>query len=142
MSLWQWSLLSPEYRKPHTQAELAEALGVSRRYVRRILKRLAFDAPLDLLERSPVTPAYVIAMRQLHEQYRRQQEEQARQEAERWMEAWREEESKTQQQGWPRQNTRDERDTSSDSPELCTWREEEEEVRRIMFPWQYKDKKL
>jgi hypothetical protein len=29
-----------------------------------------------------------------------------------------------------------------DDPEERAWRQEEEEVRRIMFPWLYKDKKF
>ena len=79
--IWQWGLLSPEHRNPSTQGELAKALGVRRSYVWRILQRLPFDAPLEMLETSPITPAHVITMRRRQEQFRRQQEEQAQREA-------------------------------------------------------------
>jgi len=87
-AIWCWGLLSPEHRKPATQGELAKALGVRKSYVWRILKRLPFDASLEMLETSPITPGHVIAMRQRQEQYRRQQEEQAQREAEDWTAAW------------------------------------------------------
>lgn len=56
--MWQWGLLSPEHRSPSMQAELAMALGVSRRYMRRILKRTLFYAPIELLAGSPTTPGH------------------------------------------------------------------------------------
>jgi ParB-like chromosome segregation protein Spo0J len=95
--IWQWGLLSPEHRKPATQGELARALGVRRQYVTRMLKRLPFDAPIEMLAASPVTPAHVISMRQCQEQSRRRQEDQERRDAEDWSDALREEEARAQQ---------------------------------------------
>jgi hypothetical protein len=141
--IWQWGLLSPEHRKPATQGELAKALGVRRSYVWRILRRLPFDAPIELLAASPITPAHVLSMRRQHEQSRRQQEEQAQSAAEDWTAAWQEEEARTRRDGYrPDQKAVNECNPHLDDPEERAWRQEEEEVRRIMFPWLYKDKKF
>jgi hypothetical protein len=124
--IWQWGLLSPEHREPATQGELAKALGVRRSYVWRILKRLPFDEPLVT---SPVTPAHVIAMRERQEQYRRQQDEQARREAEDWTAAWHEEELRAQQQGYsPEQQSGDVNDVF---PSASIERSGEHELRRM-----------
>lgn len=141
--VWQWGLLSPEHRSPSTQAELAKALGVSRRYVRRILKRTFFDAPIERLAASPVTPAHVIAMRQRQEQFRRQQDEEARREAEDWTAAGREEEARAQQQAYC-----PEQEAANVNPAYPSARSGEQELRRMvgddpelkelgrsMFPW-------
>jgi hypothetical protein len=145
--IWQWGLLSPEHRKPTTQGELAKALGVRRSYVGKVLKRLPFDAPVELLEASPVTPPHVISMRQRHEQFRRQQDEQARLEAECWAEAWREE--RARQQGyWPEPNTDNGLDAYPSHPRREPRNKDDEELHRMvgddpelrelartMFPW-------
>jgi hypothetical protein len=78
---------------------LAKALGVRRSYVCRILRRLPFDAPIELLAASPITPAHVLSMRQREQQCRRQQDKQARRESEEWTAAWREEEARVRQVG-------------------------------------------
>jgi transcriptional regulator with XRE-family HTH domain len=129
-------LLSPEHRRPSTQAEFAKALGVSRRYVSRILKRTFFDAPIELLAASPVTPGHGFAMRRRQEQYRQQQDEQSRREAEHWAEAWHEEEARVRQVGCrPDQGFGNEGNAYlDDDPEERAWRQEEEEVRRARAP--------
>lgn len=102
-------------------------LGVSRSYVSRVVRHQNFDAPIDLLGRSPVTPAHVIAMCQRHQQFRRHLEEEARIQAERWEEEWREEEARTRQHGYlPDSETANQRvaypknpGDGSDGEELC-----------------------
>ncbi len=141
--IWQWGLLSAEHRKPATQGELARALGVRRQYVTRILKSLVFDAPLELLAASPVTPAHVITMRQQYEQFRRQQETQAQREVEDWNTAWHDEEARAQNSTC-RQDSRDAYSLNASG------KSDEEELRRTvlesdnpdtrelcqrMFPW-------
>lgn len=143
-AIWSWGLLSPEHRKPETQGELARALGVRRQYVTRILKQLPFEAPIELLAASPVTPAHVINMRQQHEQSRRQQDEEARREAEDWTQAWREEDSQAQHGYSPEQ------EAGTVSHTYPSARSGEQELRRMvqesnnpedrelaktMFPW-------
>jgi hypothetical protein len=129
-SIWQWGLLSPEFRTPGTQGELAKALGVRRSYVWRILRRLPFDAPIELLAASPITPAHVLSMRQREQQSRLQQDEEARQEAERWAEAWHEEEARARQTGYrPEQQPED---ASYAYPSDSGARRGEEELRRIV----------
>jgi hypothetical protein len=127
----------------YNRQPLAKALGVRRSYVWRILKRLPFDAPLELLAASPITPGHVIAMRQRNDQFRRQQDGQARREAEDWNAAWREEEARAQRDSQRLyQSAANESNTYLDDPQGRAWRDEEDEVRRIMFPWLYKDKKF
>ncbi len=143
--IWQWALLSPEHRKPATQGELAAALGVRRQYVSRILKRVVFDAPLDMLAASPMTPGHVIAMRQRQEQHRRQQDEQAQQQVEDWIAAWRDEEARARQQGYsPEQEARN---LSHANPAATRGEQElrrmvqesgnpeDRELAKTMFPW-------
>jgi hypothetical protein len=146
-SIRQWGLLSPEHRKPATQGELARVLGLRRSYVWRILKRLPFDAPIELLATSPITPAHVLSMRQRQREYRLRQDEQARREAEDWINAWCEEESRAQQQGYGvEQQSGDVSDVypsaSSTSSEAELRRivkgsddPEDRELAKAMFPW-------
>lgn len=140
--IWQWGLLSPDHRRPATQAELAKALGVSRAYVSKIMKRLLFEAPIDSLTASPVTPAHVVAMRQRQEQFCRQQDEDSRQAAERWEEAGRDEEANARREGWWPEQVIGDTSLSEDSEntEDAEWRKFDEEVRRAVSPWPSKDK--
>jgi hypothetical protein len=140
--IWQWGLLSPEHRRPATQGELARALSVRRQYVTRILKSLVFDAPIEMLVASPITPAHVISMRRHLEQFRQQQEIQAQQEAADWTAAWHQEQTRVQRGDHRPDWSAESRSNSClDDPQERAWRDEEEEVRRIMFPWLYKDEK-
>lgn len=138
-------MLSPEHRKPATQGELARVLGLRRSYVWRILKRLPFDAPLELLAASPITPAHVLSMRQRQCEHRLRQDEQARREAEDWISAWREEESRAQQPGYspePEPGTVSHAHPSARSGEQELRRivqesnnPEDRELAKNMFPW-------
>lgn len=143
--IWQWGLLSPEHRTPSTQGALAAALGVRRSYVWRILKCLPFDAPLELLASSPITPAHVITMRQRQEQFRQHQEMQVQREAEDWTASWRQEEARVRQQGY---SLEQEAGTVSNVYPIATRGEQElrrivqesnnpedRELAKSMFPW-------
>ena len=145
--IWQWGLLSAEHRKPATQGELARALGVRRSYVWRVLKRLPFDAPIEMLAASPITPGHVIAMRQVQQQCRQQQDEQARREAEDWIEAWREEDVPAQQQGYQFEQQSGDSDAYPNGSGAKSGAEElrrivhgsddpeDRELAKAMFPW-------
>jgi hypothetical protein len=107
------------------------------------LKRLPFDAPIELLAPSPITPAHVLSMRQRQEQCRRQQDEEARREAEEWNAAWHKEEARALRDGYrPDQSAANESNPYLDDPQERGWRDEEEEVRRIIFPCLHKDKEV
>jgi hypothetical protein len=81
-------------------------------------------------------------MRQREQQCRRQQDEQARRESEDWNTAWHEEEARARRDGYrPDQSAENDSNPCLDDPQERAWRDEEEEVRRIMFPWLYEDKK-
>lgn len=131
--IWQWRLLSPGHRKPATQGELAKVLGVSRPYVSTVIKRMFLDAPIGSLTASPVTPAHVIAMRKRQEQLVCQQEE-ARQDAELWQQAWRQEESNARREGWwPEEGMRRAaRSEDAEDEEDAEWDRFDEAVRKAL----------
>jgi hypothetical protein len=139
--IWQWGLLSAEHREPETQGELARTLGVRRQYVTRILKRMPFDAPMEMLTASLTTPAHVLSLRQRQQEYRQQQEDQAQRDAENWTAAWQQEQTRVQRGDHRAWSAESRSDSCLDDPQERAWRDEEEEVRRIMFPWLYKDEK-
>jgi hypothetical protein len=111
----------------------------------RVTNPETLDAPMEMLEASPITPGHVIAMRQRQEQFRRQQEEAAQRQAEDWAEAWRDEEARSGQAGYCL-----DQDESNKSHAYPSARSGEQELRRIllesgnpedrelaksMFPW-------
>jgi len=106
---------------------------------------MPFDAPIEMLAASPVTPAHVITMRERQEQFRLKQGMQEKRGAEEWSDAWREEEARSRQAG--NRVGLNESDESHARPSAMSG---EQELRRIlqgsnipddrelakrMFPW-------